>query len=221
MTLSSVSKLAIAILAYFVPAFFTSIGVCIRHGFHGQLGWFFLAALSSFRIVGSSCQLATDQRPRIALLAVAAITNFIGLVPLLLSMMGMLSRVNEGMPSARRVNSRVFYAIHVLLYIALSLGIVGGINQTHINNLHDTTSGTHYRSGCVILILIAFILLCITTAISMTRLRAASGGDGLLVYAGLASTLVQIDCWEEDDLLLMLLRQVFIPASLIYIRNLI
>ena len=91
------------------------------------------------------------------------------------------------MPSTRRVNSRAFYAIHIISYLALSFGIVGGINQTHVNNSHDTTSGTHYRSGCVVLILIAFILLCIITVISATRLRAASGGDGLLVYAGLAS----------------------------------
>lgn len=187
MTLGNISKLAIAALAYFVPALFTSIAVCVRHGFHGQLGWFFLAALSVFRIVGSSCQLATDQHPHMALSAIAAITNSIGLVPLVLSWMGMMSRVNEGMPSTRRVNSRVFYAIHIISYLALSLGIVGGINQTHVDNSHDTSSGTHYRSGCIVLILIAFILLCIITVISATRLRAASGGDGLLVYAGLAS----------------------------------
>ena len=91
------------------------------------------------------------------------------------------------MPSTRRVNSRVFYTIHIVSYLAPSFGIVGGINQTYVNNSHDTTSGTHYRSGCIVLILIAFILLCIITVISATRLRAASGGDGLLVYAGLAS----------------------------------
>ena len=91
------------------------------------------------------------------------------------------------MPSTRRVNSRVFYTIHIVSYLALSLGIVGGINQTHVNNSHDTTSGTQYRSGCIVLILIAFILLCIITVISATRLRAASGGDGLLVYTGLTS----------------------------------
>ena len=91
------------------------------------------------------------------------------------------------MPSTRRVNSRVFYTIHIVSYLALSFGIVGGINQTHVNNSHDTTSGTHYRSGCIVLILIAFILLCIITVISATRLKAASGGDELLVYAGLTS----------------------------------
>ena len=85
--------LAIAELIFYVPAFFVALWVAFRHGFNRRAGWLFLVILSLVRIVGWSCQLAAQTNPSIGLKEAAIILSSVGLSPLILAMLGLLSRV--------------------------------------------------------------------------------------------------------------------------------
>jgi hypothetical protein len=93
--LDSHGGLAVAVLIYYAILIWPAIYVCVRHGFGRHLGWFYLVTLPIVRIVGASCQIAAEQKPSVGLYTAAAICNGIGLVPLLLTWMGMLKRVYD------------------------------------------------------------------------------------------------------------------------------
>lgn len=52
------SRLAIAELLFYLPAFVISIIVNVRHGFRCELGWLYLILLSLIRIIGNSMEIA-------------------------------------------------------------------------------------------------------------------------------------------------------------------
>jgi hypothetical protein len=79
------------LLIYF-PAIVVAAIVCSRHGFGRSSGWIFTLILCLVRIVGASCQLATYQSPTQGLLEAVIILESIGISPLLLATLGLLSR---------------------------------------------------------------------------------------------------------------------------------
>jgi hypothetical protein len=91
--LDSHGGLAVAVLVYYGILLFPAIYVCARQGFGRHLGWFYLVTLPIVRIVGAACTIAAEQKPSTGLITAAAICNGIGLVPLLLTIMGLLKRV--------------------------------------------------------------------------------------------------------------------------------
>ncbi|AEO64594.1 uncharacterized protein THITE_2110891 [Thermothielavioides terrestris NRRL 8126] len=85
-------------IAVYVPALILSILLCIRHGFRRSSGWFYLFALCLIRIVGGACQLATLSNDSIGLIETAIILDRIGLTPLMLATLGLLSRLYVLLP---------------------------------------------------------------------------------------------------------------------------
>jgi hypothetical protein len=67
--------------------------VCLRHGFKRSSGWIFILILSAVRIAGSTCQLLTYNNVSVALIKATAILDSIGIAPLLLTVLGVLSRL--------------------------------------------------------------------------------------------------------------------------------
>jgi len=61
--LPSDESLPIAQLAIYVPVLFASTVIVIRHGFHKQLGWIFLAILATVRIIGPGFEIAAVRNP--------------------------------------------------------------------------------------------------------------------------------------------------------------
>ena len=66
--------------------------VCIRHGFDRSSGWIFALVLCLVRIVGACCQLTTYHNQSVGLLEATIILESIGISPLLLATLGLLSR---------------------------------------------------------------------------------------------------------------------------------
>ncbi|KAH6973937.1 hypothetical protein EDB80DRAFT_833336 [Ilyonectria destructans] len=85
--------LAIWELIFYVSALVGGIWVCARHGFAKASGWIFLAIFSAIRIVSCSAQIATAASRSDTPVTIATITGFLGLSPLLLASLGILSRV--------------------------------------------------------------------------------------------------------------------------------
>ncbi|KAK4902278.1 hypothetical protein LTR27_001181 [Elasticomyces elasticus] len=86
--------IAIWKVIYYFPALFASIYICCRHGFLKSSGWMFLVTFCLTRIIGSCAQLATISHPNSSTAeTIALICAFMGTSPLLLSSLGLISRI--------------------------------------------------------------------------------------------------------------------------------
>ncbi len=85
---------AVAEVAYYVPALLVSLYITSKHGFSKGSGWIFLTIFCIIRIVGSAAQLATINKtdPQTAE-TIALVCAVLGLSPLVLSTLGILARV--------------------------------------------------------------------------------------------------------------------------------
>jgi tryptophan-rich sensory protein len=80
-------------LVYFTFALVGSLVASWKHGFGKNSGWIYLAIFSIIRIINSSAQLATVSGNNPTAATVAAVTGFLGLSPLLLASLGLISRM--------------------------------------------------------------------------------------------------------------------------------
>jgi hypothetical protein len=80
-------------LIYYIFALIGSVCISWRHGFGKNSGWIYLAIFSIIRIINSSAELATLSSSNSSAATVAAITGFLGLSPLLLAALGLVSRL--------------------------------------------------------------------------------------------------------------------------------
>lgn len=79
-------------LGTYGPALILAIFVCSRHGFGRASGWVYTLILCLVRVIGACCQLATYHSQSAGLLQATIILDTIGLAPLLLATLGLLSR---------------------------------------------------------------------------------------------------------------------------------
>ena len=93
MHLNARGGISILELAIYTPSLFVAFFVCHRHGIGRSSGFIFTLILCLVRIIGAGCQLATYHgRASNGLLEATIILDSIGLSPLLLATLGLLSR---------------------------------------------------------------------------------------------------------------------------------
>ena len=79
-------------LVVYFPALAVAAVVCGRHGFGRSAGWVFTLILCLVRLVGACCQLATYHSETKGLIEAVLIVDSVGISPLLLATLGILSR---------------------------------------------------------------------------------------------------------------------------------
>jgi len=80
-------------LAFFIPTALLAILVCTRHGIKRSSGWIYTLLLCCVRIAGAICQFLSHSNHSSGLLQATIVIDSIGLSPLLLATLGMLSRL--------------------------------------------------------------------------------------------------------------------------------
>jgi hypothetical protein len=93
MHLDAHGYVSIVEIIVYIPCLILGFIVCHRHGFKRTSGWIFLLILPTIRIVGSICQLLTYNKPTKGLIDATLILDSIGIAPLLLTVLGILSRL--------------------------------------------------------------------------------------------------------------------------------
>lgn len=93
MALHAQGYVSIVELIVYIPALILAIMLCSRHGFTRASGWVYTIILCVVRIVGAICQLMTYTDHSDGLLKATLIIDSIGISPLLLATLGMLSRL--------------------------------------------------------------------------------------------------------------------------------
>ncbi|KAH6661184.1 hypothetical protein BKA67DRAFT_654316 [Truncatella angustata] len=129
MALTEHDGISIAEICVYSPALIIAIFLCIRHGFGRSSGWFYLIMFSLARLIGSAMQLATISQPtNISLYIGAAVLANVGLSPLILIQLGLLSRALTSIRKSVQtfVNEKMLRIVQLLILVSLILTTVGG-----------------------------------------------------------------------------------------------
>ncbi|EFX05808.1 hypothetical protein CMQ_3877 [Grosmannia clavigera kw1407] len=193
MALSELNKIPIVQICFYVPSLFIAVLLSWRHGFGRSSGWLYLVIFSLTRIMGGAFELATiHDRDNVSLFVGAQTLQSIGLSPLLLTMLGLMTRVYLSLAEQRRPampNLRSLHVTQVLVVVGLILSIVGGTKMgSQIGDavskggpLTYTVSGeTKGGVGCMIG---GFVLLLLSGLLLATRVGDVPAGEKRLLAA--------------------------------------
>jgi hypothetical protein len=186
MTLTYHNGVSIAEVIVYVPALAIAVFLSFRHGFGRSAGWFFLIIFTLARIIGSCMQLATISNPTSASLYTGySILQNVGLSPLMLATLGLLSRLLESINKAHRtfINTNMLKVVELVIIVALILGIVGGVNAS--DDFVKTGvyhPGTLSKAGTALFIVcyVAVVIVAIATSFSISH---AEEGEKRLLLA--------------------------------------
>lgn len=185
MGLSSRQDLNIVELVYYGLSLPFIAFVLVKHGFGRQIGWFYLAVLAILRIVGASTGLASESHPSQGLIEASVICYSIGISPLLLSLLGILKRINEGM-KGHGVAQKFAMLIHLPILAGLVLGIIAGTKEFS-GDASTRNTGYDMLKAAVILYIIALLALAALCFHTFTRRQWILDGEMRLLMAGLLS----------------------------------
>ncbi len=187
------NKISIVDLVFFVPALFIGGLLMWRHGLRRSAGWIYLALLSLMRVLGSSMQLATISSPTNYHLIIGAQTlQNIGLSPLVLVLLGLITRVYLSLPEKQRPtlpNARILRVLQLLIVVALILTIVGGIdigNQVGddiVNGRPVSYTVASTTKAGVGLMIAGFVLLTLSALVLTTQLGRLPKGENRVLLA--------------------------------------
>ncbi|KAL1870515.1 hypothetical protein VTK73DRAFT_2623 [Phialemonium thermophilum] len=192
MVLTTLNKISIAQICVYAPALIIGVVLAVRHGFGRSSGWMYLILFSIIRILGAALQLETTHNPTDVGLYVGATTlQSLGLSPLILVMLGLLSRVVEGIRSNTSIPimPRHIRIVQILVIVGLVLGIVGGTklgtvitDATKNGNESSYEMPSESRIGLALMIA-GFGLLVVGTLIAAAKASSAVLGERRLLLA--------------------------------------
>lgn len=188
MTLTYRNGVSIAEIIVYVPALFIAAFLAFRHGLGRNAGWLFLILFCLARIIGPIMQLLTINDPtNESLYTGYAILQNIGLSPLMLAAIGLLSRLLSSIHKKKQtlLNSSVFHLVHLIIIVGLILGIVGGIDAANAyisSGFKSYTPGPLNKAGTSLFI-IAYIAILVLTAFLSFHTSAAEKGEKRLFLA--------------------------------------
>ena len=186
MTLTHRNGVSIAEIIVYIPALAVAAWLSIRHGFGRSSGWIYLNIFCLARIIGPCMQLATISSPNnVGLYTGSSILSNIGLSPLELAALGLLSRVLGSINKSHStfIGTHFLKLIQVLVTVGLILGIVGGINASDAYQKTGTYQpGTLNKAGTALLIA-SYVALVFTTIITYLHISHAERGEKRLLVA--------------------------------------
>ncbi|GES60360.1 hypothetical protein ATEIFO6365_0002087100 [Aspergillus terreus] len=186
MALSYRNAVAVAEIVFYSPAFLIAGLLMFRHGWRRTAGWLFVAIFSLIRLIGASMQLATIHDPsNVSLYVGTLILDGIGLSPLLLSSLGLLSRALYSISKTKptKLHLAAVHLIEILTIVALILSIVGATSLPSSSFLSRTQQTNTEMTVGVALFLAAFGLLCLLVLSTWPSMRHIEKGEKRLLIA--------------------------------------
>ncbi|KAF2423793.1 hypothetical protein EJ08DRAFT_423000 [Tothia fuscella] len=170
MHLDSQGAVSIVELIVYFPAITASAIICSRHGFTRSSGWVYTFILCLVRILGAICQLVTYSDHSSGLIKAVIIIDSIGISPLLLATLGMLSRLVDWINAGSQgfFSAMHFRLIQIVISVGLILSIVGGTNL-NTNSDGSVKIGTESKVG-IILYIVAFVACIVVCLLSLPQL---------------------------------------------------
>ena len=172
MTWHSRDTIALVELIFYIPFLFISAFVCYRHGFSRSSGWLYTVILCIVRIIGGILQFVSHNDHSTGLLETTLVLDSVGITPLLLATLGLLSRFVDfvNAHSKSRLTIRHFRIVQLVLFVGLILAVVGGTSMNvDANGTYQVPSTS--QAG-VILYVIAFAGLILMFVLSVPQASA-------------------------------------------------
>jgi len=177
---------AIGEICFYAPALVIALVLSARHGFTRSSGWIFLVLFSLIRIIGAGFQLATINDPtNVSLYTGVAILQNIGLSPLELTALGLLTRVVASINKTQQMFIRPYHLhfIQIIVMVGLILGIVGGVNaSSELSSTGVYKPQTLSKAG-IALFLVSYVAFVIVTILISFSLSYAEAGEKRLLLA--------------------------------------
>lgn len=189
--LTTYDHISIAEVVLYSVFLIGAILLCIRHGLTRSSGWRFLVIFSLARIIGASMLLASiSDYTNINLYVGWVVCESLGLGPLVLVNLGLLTRVFESINRQGHVVVRPLYnhIMQLLMIVAVILTIVGGTQATY--HIGDSFSGgfpkidypTISKVG-IVLMIVVIVLLTATVAIAFINQGYVAQGEHRIIMA--------------------------------------
>ncbi|EGX90813.1 hypothetical protein CCM_07233 [Cordyceps militaris CM01] len=183
--------LAVAQIVLYTFFLVGAVILCLKHGFLKSAGWRYLLALALVRIVGSALRLATISAPTDENLYIGwLVLTGLGLGPLILMLLGLLSRTFESMRrNGHDIVKPIFHrAVQTLMLVAMILLIVGGFSATFTigaGGAPQVSYAVTSRVGSGLMIVV-FVLLCLETLLAVVNQGYVAQGEHRVVFAVIA-----------------------------------
>ncbi|KAI9735889.1 MAG: hypothetical protein M1834_001355 [Cirrosporium novae-zelandiae] len=174
--------LSIATLVYYIILLPIAIYVIFRNGLSKKIGWIFVMLLALVRIIGSAMQIASTNNDNESLTEGSLVLSNVGLSPLLLATLWLLSRVNDSMPKQQRLNKLILHLTQCAISGALVLAIIGGTKQFD-DNPSTAADGRKYTKIAIVIFLAVVIFLTLLTLVMVAKLRYIPAGERSLILA--------------------------------------
>ena len=187
MTIDFRDGVSILKLVIYTPYLFASIYVCFRMGFMKGSGWIYLSIFCLLRIIGASAQLASISSHSTTPYTIAAICDAVGLTPLFLASLGLISRAYYSM-----INSPwkgMLFSMTVLRIpqlITTIAGILCIVGATSADTISDFTKESTVHIGVILYVASYVLLLMLTTTAAAVYLKQRSGEKLLIIAVGAA-----------------------------------
>lgn len=174
-------------LIIYLPYLFASIFVCFRQGFMKGSGWIYLSIFCLIRIIGASAQLASINSQSTTPYTIAAICDAIGLSPLLLASLGLISRAYYSMlQSPWKGLLFSMTVIRIPQIVTTVAGILCIVGATSASSITKFTSESTVHIG-IILYVVSYILLLMLTIIASALYLKHHQGENALILAVILS----------------------------------
>lgn len=173
-------------IVVYIPVLAIAVILAIRHGFGRNSGWIFLVIFSLARIIGPSFQLATIHDPtNTDLYTGAAILQSVGLSPLILAALGLLSRVVTSISKVQRTfpGTKHLKAVQFIVTVGLLLGIMGGIDASDKLKSTGRYEPKSKSKFSVALFIIAYVLLVLSVLLTSSKVSHAEPGEKRILFA--------------------------------------
>ncbi|ERS96984.1 uncharacterized protein SPSK_02673 [Sporothrix schenckii 1099-18] len=197
MALTIYNDISIVQLVFFLPSLFIAGTLCYRHGIRRSAGWIYLVILSLMRIIGASMELATIASPdNVSLATGASILQTIGLSPLILMLLGLVTRTYTALPEHKRPsipNAQILRLMQLVVIVGLILSIVGGTDMS--SQVQDAVSKGQPISytipsltkAGIALMIVGYVLVLLSSLILTTCLSSIVDGEKRLLMAVLVA----------------------------------
>lgn len=175
--------LAVIELVVYIPALLIALYICKKHGFTRSSGWMYTLILCVVRIAGSICELLTFSNSSTSIIKTMIILDSIGLSPLLLATLGLLSRLNDWINARSKGHFGVkqFRLIQLFITLGLILAIAGGTGGS--TNSDGTPKIATTSKVAIALYIVAFIAIVLVWLVSMSGLSVVPTVEKRVAFA--------------------------------------
>lgn len=162
----------------------------IKHGFGKSSGWRYLIILALARIIGGGMELGTISDPTNESLLIGwMILNGLGLGPLVLVIVGLLTRVFESINRQGHVFVKPMFLklVQLLMLVGVILIIVGGTNSTYtIVDGHPIVKYNNLSQVGTGIMIAVIVLVCLTIAFAFMNQGYVAQGEHRIILGAAA-----------------------------------